>query len=682
MVRNDFSPTIHLYDGMVYTLPAMPDEREIVGYKKAIKDQKFERRKPLHPKEFDKLSKESKLDYLSQEYLWRTQGRWYFISGVPVYFTGDYDFFLNYWFMGADTEDGYPEYRWAQCRWHYFLDFCDKDDNCYGGIMLCQKRFSKTEAGLSHLYNHASTVGRNDNFGMMSTDGKTAKENLMRDRVIRSHKNIFKYLQPKTHEQGTSKDITVIKFVSTSDETGEQSDALNNNVFYKPTKVDAFQGHRMREIFVDEPGSIDEIDFGVAYRTFKQQLVLGKKIYGKIYLPTTLETLSPRSAPAYKKLFFDSNYNDKDANGRTKSGLYRYFKPYWEGMEGFIDEYGNDMVDECKEFIENQYNAADDDGRRQLRRQYPPTVEAAFDEVVGSALEEDVITLLKNRRDQLKGMMSDSIAGSENKIAVFCVKLYEDGDGCGFKPIEKKEGEMMIYEHVKPNVKYKIGIDSTNTDNTTGSAGGSKFAFTILKGYEGVNVDNYTVVADFSRRPDRMEDCLQILYLACKMYNKYDGLVGGVLPERNVAGASFVGTYLRQKGMERVLMMDKTTGYFGLYRTGHVKETQIIKGNLFLRKYGHIIKSLNLVESLLLLGKENTDLADAFLTGIMALGDFDKQEGNKPVQIVKKKMKITIKNGKRVTEWVNITLDAAGNEIENDGLGKNNKYSYQMIIPH
>ena len=123
-----FESKIPLYDGIVYKLPPIPPENEIENYKKKTKDQKFVRRKFIHPSDFLKLSKEEKLEYLTQEYKWRTEGKWYFINGTPTYYTGHFDFFLNYWYLGADTVDGYAEYRYSQLKWSYFLVFCDNDE--------------------------------------------------------------------------------------------------------------------------------------------------------------------------------------------------------------------------------------------------------------------------------------------------------------------------------------------------------------------------------------------------------------------------------------------------------------------------------------------------------------------------------------------------------------------------
>jgi hypothetical protein len=48
----------------------------------------------------------------------------------------------------------------------------------------------------------------------------------------------------------------------------------------------------------------------------------------------------------YKEIWRDSDPEDRNANGRTKTGLYRLFIPAYEALEGFFDKYGNPIVED------------------------------------------------------------------------------------------------------------------------------------------------------------------------------------------------------------------------------------------------------------------------------------------------------------------------------------------------
>ena len=73
----------------------------------------------------------------------------------------------------------------------------------------------------------------------------------------------------------------------------------------------------------------------------------------------------------------DSNPNERNANGRTKTGLYRIFVPAYEALEGFFDKYGQPVVD--------------DPG-------------SSVDGIDGDTIEQGSKTYLKNERHILKSM--------------------------------------------------------------------------------------------------------------------------------------------------------------------------------------------------------------------------------------------------------------------------------------
>lgn len=105
--------------------------------------------------------------------------------------------------------------------------------------------------------------------------------------------------------------------------------------------------------------------------------------------------MKKKGGPLFAKIWDESDPMERDDNGRTRSGLYRYFKPFYEGREGFIDEYGNSLKEEAIQFRDNQLKHATDQGARKIRRQYPATVEEAFDVVLSDFWEEDVKDILK-----------------------------------------------------------------------------------------------------------------------------------------------------------------------------------------------------------------------------------------------------------------------------------------------
>ena len=637
MVKLNFEPIVKLgEDELEYILPAIPDEKTIDGYNLPTKEQKFKRQIFLSEDDFYSLPKDQQIEIVKREMIRRIYGYWFFNNGVPTYITGSYYFFLNYWWMAAITEDGYGEYRHAQSKMAYFFDLCERDEYCFGGIMMSAKRFAKTEFALADMYNIATRGamriigGKNipDEgciFGMQSLNSNEARDNLFKDRVLRSHRAIPNYLKPKSNDSFGKKEMTsALTFFG--DKHGDNSTyALDNTINHRPTKESAYQGKRPRKIYWDEAPTMEEMDIVEAQKTVKQQLQIGKRAFGKLMMPATLESMKPKGAPLFEKIWKMSDPNKKDENGRTESWLYRYFNPQYEGREDFVDEYGNSLIDEAKRFKQNELDIAGDGSQRTINRQWPDSVRQCFDVIYTACLDEDVIQILELRKLEL--------LKNEDKLDHFACKFFEKEGEVHFRPCKMNPHDFIMYEHPIKGVKYKIGIDSTGTDNQTGSPTGSKFAFSVLKVFEGMGKENYKLVGEFCRRPDKMSDVYDILLYAARFFNKYDGLKGdrmkdgyingGVLPEINIGGGSAIVDYFGQKGYKHLIMVDDKKKH-GLYRDRHVKELQLIRLNMLLKEHGHHMPSVYMIDDMLKIGKDNTDRADGFQMAVMALGDFLK----------------------------------------------------------
>ena len=383
--------------GIPYVTPPVPPYNEIEGYGLPQHEQKW--RRPILPSDDEILqySQEDKIALIEREFKRRVFGYWFFNNGIPTYLTGSNYFFLTYWFIAAVNEDGMPEHREAVKEWLYVMDICHKDEFCFGAIMGCQKRFGKTEICLADLYNHATLLIKDSLFGMNSLSWNEAKNNLFKSRLMRSHKRIPNWLKPVSNETGSKRELTSeLTFKGKNLGGGRYSEALNNVIDHRPTLVSAYQGKKPAYIFFDEPGSVEEISLIDWWTTVKQQLALGRRIWGKCFLPTTLESMDPKGADEFKEIYYKSDPSKRDANGRTESGLYCYFKPHYKGREGFIDEYGFDMVEEAKRWRQNELDGADDNGKYKIKRQYPETEEEMF-----YIINEDSQLNLQNIQDQL-----------------------------------------------------------------------------------------------------------------------------------------------------------------------------------------------------------------------------------------------------------------------------------------
>jgi len=618
---------------ITYITPEMPAREDLFNYGKPKKEQRWSRELFFFPDNMDDLDQEEKVKHISADLSRRINGVWIFINAVPTYIAGDHYFYLMHWWMGAETQDGYPEYRNADLLESYFWDFCEKDSNCIGEIHLTNKRSGKTEKGLCRTYNKVS-IYENKHGALQSLTGKVAKQNLF-DRVIRSWERMDEYIKPV--DEGIYPPKTALRFFPPSKRTTKTvkriaKKAIRSWIDFQPTKADALQGMKPFRVLLDEPGTVQEMDLMEWFTTTKQQCVLGKKIVGKIILPTTIENLSSNGSKNFIELWNKSDYNNLDANSQTQSGLYRFFKPSYVGHEGFIDEFGNDMMTpegeyEAKIFLQNKFDAASSEDRVKLKRQYPFTVEDAFDSVASEVWEEDVKSILREVRTKI---LNDAPPILYTRIFKFGTEIKHG------EAHKDTKGVVKIYEKPKENVKYKAGFDGAGSDLETGDVRGSKVAFIIMKAFEGIDKENYLPVATYSERPQKMEEAYQTIFLLCEEYGQYENLE--VLGESNAGQASPVVAYFGNRGgLKYIMKKPKNLGFnynektdkYWIYRNDHVKDLQKILANQFIRRYGHNIKHIDLVEDLIKIGKENTDEADAFLMAVLALGDFDKVIENK-----------------------------------------------------
>lgn len=638
-----------------YITPHLPKLQSIDGYDLPKKDQKW--RRPIFPNddEIKSYSISQKIDIIKTDLYRRIYGYWFMNNGEPVYLTGSNYFTLTHWYMAAVNKDGYPEYRKAARDWFYVKDLADNDENCFGLIMMCQKRFGKTEYELADIYNKATRGGIRKLkgefiedidclFGLQSLTATEAKNNLFKSRLMRSHTRIPNYLKPVSNETNARRDIVgELTFKGENLGDGKYKDALRNVIDHRPTLVSAYQGKRPRQIFIDEPGSIEEMDLIEWWTTVKQQLALGTKAFGKAFLPTTLESMTPRGASSFQRIWVTSDPQKLDANGRTESGLYRYFKPQYLGREDFIDEYGNDLIEEAKQFRANELANASPDGKRKIKRQYPETEEEAFDVDFGGGIEADCEEILKARLKELR----------LEKPPIYRATLYEFNGELRFEytkiPVPDREIDdpvVRIFEQPKKGVEYRVSVDGTATDKetSTNQKKKSRYSITVTKLFDpDVNAKSYCDVAEYVIRPDRMEECYKVTTLLVKLYNIDNKCK--VLPEGNAGNAAPIVGYFRNKSMLQTMLKQfkypgtdsrEVLDRYCFYRDANCRKTQMDLLNIAIRMYGHNLNSERLILDILKIGKENTDLADSFQGCLLSWGGF-AEPPKPPIEEVKEK---------------------------------------------
>lgn len=91
-------------------------------------------------------------------------------------------------------------------------------------------------------------------------------------------------------------------------------------------------------------GKWEETNVEKWYNIAKTCVTLGRRIIGKIFFGSTVNE-AKKGGANFKAIWDKSSIKEKTENGRTNSGLWRYFVPAFDGIEGFIDEYGMSVID-------------------------------------------------------------------------------------------------------------------------------------------------------------------------------------------------------------------------------------------------------------------------------------------------------------------------------------------------
>jgi hypothetical protein len=185
--------------------------------------------------------------------------------------------------------------------------------------------------------------------GIQSKTGKDAQENIFMKKVVsifRSYPFFFKPIQ-----DGTTNPRMELAFrepskrITKNNKTSYRGDALNTVINWKNTTNNAYDGEKLHMLYLDEAGKWEKpTDIREAWRIERTCLIVGKRIVGKALVGSTVNPMN-KGGEEYRGLWQDSDPNERNNNGRTRSGLYRIFIPAYEALEGFFDKYGNAVID-------------------------------------------------------------------------------------------------------------------------------------------------------------------------------------------------------------------------------------------------------------------------------------------------------------------------------------------------
>ena len=381
------------FDNLKIVLPKRPRYNKDILYHDLPKaKQKWTRLQP--PKALTRENASDFVDYIEEEFRRRMEGLWFYNNGVPTYITGSHYMFIQW----SKIDVGYPDYRAANRTFFIFWEACKLDKNSYGMCFLKNRRSGFSYMASSETVN-LSTMTYESRFGILSKTGADAKT-MFTDKVVRIYRNYPFFFQPI--QDGSSNPRVELAFrepakkITKNQKHIEDSEALNSSIDWKNTGDNSYDGEKLKLLVHDEAAKwIGQNSIKKNWSVTQTCLLLGRKIVGKCMMGSTANKLQDGGSE-YKDIFYDSNMSEKDLNGRTKSGLYKLFIPAYDNLEGFIDEYGNSIIDTpekpvmgvddmvidvgARDYIQNRRDALNGDSTSlsEFKRQFPFTIEEAF----------------------------------------------------------------------------------------------------------------------------------------------------------------------------------------------------------------------------------------------------------------------------------------------------------------
>jgi len=266
--------------------------------------------------------------YKKQEWDRRLNGMWYMNKGVPTYITGSHYMYMQWW----QLDTGYPRFRAPDLEYFYFLQYCIEDPECMGMLEVTKRRFGKTYRGGLFLYEYPTRT-RMTNAGIQSKTGNDAKK-VFSKAVITPFKKLPKFFRPEYDMSLGITPKTEIRFQQTNvrgkkAEDNLDKEELGSMIDHQSADTVAYDGQKIHRYFGDEWAKTTEVNIYDRHEVIRYCLMDDEgKIIGKALYSSTVEKLDTDRdgiQEAAKTLWNDSDHLNKQENGRTPSGLYRYF---------------------------------------------------------------------------------------------------------------------------------------------------------------------------------------------------------------------------------------------------------------------------------------------------------------------------------------------------------------------
>lgn len=341
--------TTNVY-GYDVSIPDMPPPEQIVNYGKPISEQIF--RKTLIPRDLKYRSDDEQEAFIDREHHRRKEGMWFYIKGQPIYISGLFYYFLNYWPVatGKPTEFRMGDWKFFTIWMHVVLS-----PLVYGLIVFKCRRIGDTEKALCVVYEYATRVRNTINQLYDCRVEDDMKKTWSRLKI--AHQRMHWIMRPVTKNDDPSQSFEFRtpkrKINSENSYIDENGNLVMSEFKYREldseisyyTNTGGADGSRVGRAYIDEFGKYKQINPNELWGLMKKALYddAEARIIGKALFTSTIEELKNGETLETAKDFWDkSDPNNLDDSGYTLSGLIRVVRGALDRAKpdrwGFVDE--------------------------------------------------------------------------------------------------------------------------------------------------------------------------------------------------------------------------------------------------------------------------------------------------------------------------------------------------------
>ena len=550
-------------------------------------------------------------NYRVQEWDRRMNGFWFMNNGKPTYLTGLHYFYLTHWML--DT--GYPDFRIPDLEFFYFLQYCIEDPHSLGMIECTKRRQGKTVRAGVFLYDLTSRA-KNIYGGIQSKTLEDAKNNVFAKGLILPFKQLPDFFVPVYDTEKGQTPKSELRFFKQNkrgknQEIYDPRTELESTITFKSSDMYAYDGTKLHRYVADECGKTKDIDVFERHQVVQFCLQLDGEIIGKCLYTTTVEEMDS-GGEDFQRLWEASNQDERNANGRTKSGLYRYFLPAFKTL--YYDKYGYPNEEKAKQYYMNERESLEDDSKALASyiRKNPFTIEEAFWKEGETCLFDSI--KINKQLESITWMREKDLFHRGDFV-------WKDGKRDGMVEFKQSQkGKFYIHKAIPVNLEWndvdKKGTKFTPTNVSKFVAGCDPFDHNVVAsgsrmsngaGYVYAKYDansdlSETFICVYIHRPQTSdifyEDMLKMsVFFGCK-----------ILVENNKIG---IVKYFQFRGYEKFLMKLPKSKTFGVPANAKTHQQMVEELELYVFENCNKVIFKNLLIDLLSFDINNTTKFDA-----------------------------------------------------------------------